>query len=178
MRFIEFPTRVAFAIASIALMILACALIFYAGVQVVEAFNAPDMSVGSTLLDAVGYTVIAIAVFDVGKYLFEEEAIRAREMRQAGEARRSLTKFVSTITIAVLLEGLVTVFEAGAEDVRLMLYPTLLLLAGVAMIVGLGVYQKLSAEVERTVRDPGKHEEAPPTLAAQAEAEASDASAR
>ena len=96
---------------------------------------------------AVGYTIISIAVFDVAKYLLEEEAIRAREMRHAGEARRSLTKFISTIAIAVFLEALVSVFEAAKQDMRMMLYPTLLLFGGISLVVGLGVYQRLSASV-------------------------------
>ncbi len=154
MRAFEFLTRIAFGLASLVLMILAGALIFYACSGVWESFRVPDRSIGATALEAVGYTVIATAVFDVGKYLLEEEAIRGREMRNAGEARRSLTKFISTIIIAVLLEALVTVFEAGKEDPRLMIYPTMLLLAGGLLIVGLGVYQRLSADAEVKVRDP------------------------
>lgn len=154
MRAFDILTRVAFGIASVVLMLLACALIVYAGIGVWESVRVPDRDIGKTALEAVGYTVIAIAVFDVGKYLLEEEAIRGREMRNAGEARRSLTKFISTIIIAVLLEALVTVFESGKEDPRLMIYPTLLLLAGVALIVGLGVYQRLSVSAEAEVRDP------------------------
>lgn len=154
MRSFDIVTRAAFGVASIVLMLLACALIVYAGSGVWESFRVPDRDIGQTALEAVGYTVIAIAVFDVGKYLLEEEAIRGREMRNAGEARRSLTKFISTIIIAVLLEALVTVFEAGKDDPRLMIYPTLLLLSGVALIVGLGVYQRLSVSAETEVRDP------------------------
>lgn len=149
MRLFELFARAAFAAASAFLMLLAAALIGYAVYQVGFSLAVQRDIFGRTLLEAVGYTIIAIAVFDVGKYLFEEEAIRAREMRQAGEARRSLTKFVSTIAIAVFLEGLVAAFEAGKEDVRLMLYPTLLLVAGIVLIVGLGVYQRLSALTER-----------------------------
>ncbi len=158
MRAFDVVTRVAFGVASIALMILACALIFYAGSGVWESFRVPDRSIGATALEAVGYTVIAIAVFDVGKYLLEEEAIRGREMRNAGEARRSLTKFISTIIIAVLLEALVTVFEAGKDDPRLMIYPTMLLVAGCLLIVGLGVYQRLSISAETKVQDPVEDE--------------------
>ncbi len=88
-------------------------------------FRQPEADVGSTLLEAVGYTIISIAVFDVAEYLFEEETVRSSEMRHAGEARRSMTKFISTIAIAVFLKALVSVFEASKEDVRLMLYPTL-----------------------------------------------------
>ena len=159
MRIFDLVTRAAFGLASIALMLLAGALIVYAGMRVIGAYRQPDAGVGSTLLEAVGYTVIAIAVFDVGKYILEEEAIRAREMRHAGEARRSMTKFISTIAIAVFLESLVAVFEASKTDVRTMLYPTLLLFGGVALVVGLGVYQRLSATVEKVVEgSPGEKE--------------------
>lgn len=151
MRIFDLIARIAFGLASVALMLLALALIVYAGFRVSGAFGASDVDVGSTLLEAVGYTIIAIAVFDVGKYLLEEEAIRAREMRQAGEARRSMTKFITTIAIAVFLESLVAVFEASKTDVRTMIYPTFLLFGGVALIIGLGIYQRLSATVEKDV---------------------------
>ncbi|MBB3950135.1 GNAT family acetyltransferase [Aureimonas jatrophae] len=154
MRAFDVVTRIAFGLASAVLMILACALIVYAGSGVWDSFRTAERNIGATALEAVGYTVIAIAVFDVGKYLLEEEAIRGREMRNAGEARRSLTKFISTIIIAVLLEALVTVFEAGKEDPRLMVYPTMLLVSGCLLIVGLGVYQRLSISAETKVRDP------------------------
>lgn len=148
-RAFEILTRLAFALAAIFLMLLAVALIGVSIHQIIGSYFDKVETFSKALLDAVGYAIIAIAVFDVGKYLLEEEAIRAREMRRAAEARRSMTKFISTITIAVFLEALVAVFEAGKQDVKLMLYPTLLLLSGVAIIVGLGTYQRLSATVER-----------------------------
>jgi hypothetical protein len=151
MLIVDFVARVVFGLASIALMLLAGALIAYAGKQVGVAYQQPDANVGSTLLEAVGFTIIAIAVFDIGKYLLEEEAIRGREMRRADEARRSMTKFISTIAIAVFLESLVTVFQASKTDVKTMVYPTILLFGGVALVVGLGVYQRLSAGVEKVV---------------------------
>ncbi len=160
MRALEFVTRSAFAAASLVLMLLACALIVYAVGGVWVSYRMPDQDVGVALLEAVGYTVIAIAVFDVGKYLLEEEAIRGREMRNAAEARRSLTKFISTIVIAVLLEAVVTVFQAGKESPPQMLYPTLLLFVGVLLFVGLGAYQRLSVSVETEVDDPPEDDEA------------------
>src|SRR3712207_4934791 len=124
-------------------MLVAGALIVYATSQTLAAFNATEQDVGEALLNAVGYVVIAIAVFDVAKYILEEEVIDPAQMRNAGEARRSITKFVSTISIAVFLEALVAVFQTSKGNVALILYPTLLLFGGVAMIVGLGVYQRL-----------------------------------
>jgi hypothetical protein len=148
---IETLGKIIFTFASLTLMLLAAALIVYAGAQVVWAFTEPASILGSSLLGAVGYAVIAIAIFDAAKYILVEEVVRGREMRHAGEARRSLTKFISTIVIAVMLESLVTVSEAAKGDLREMLYPILLLLSGIALLVGLGVFQRLSASVEMQI---------------------------
>jgi hypothetical protein len=149
MWFTDWATRIAFGLISLMLALLALSLIVYAGWHVLEALADSAGAAGPSLLDAVGYTIIAVAVFDVAKYLFEEETIRGRELRHAGEARRSLTKFVSTISIAVFLEAIVALFEAGKTSMPDMLYPTILVFAGVALIVGLGVYIRLSADAER-----------------------------
>jgi uncharacterized membrane protein YidH (DUF202 family) len=90
-------------------------------------------------------------VFDVAKFLIEEEVVESREKREAGEARRSLTRFISTIALAVFLESLVTIFRVSTNSVAEMLYPTLLLVAGTLLVLGLGVYQRLSVTVERQV---------------------------
>jgi len=145
--------RLVFCAVSIALMVVAGGLIVYAGLQQVSAFSAPEQDIGRALLDSVGYMVIAIAVFEVAKYILEEEVIDPTQMRNAGQARRSITKFVSTISIAVFLEALVAVFQTSkGQDMSMMLYPTLLLFGGVAMVVGLGVYQRLSTAAEGVVR--------------------------
>lgn len=154
MTFFEWVSRIVFAIVSCSLLLLACGLVLFATIQLFAAFIQPSPAVGESLLDAVGYTVIAVAVFEVSKYIFEEEVMHPTEMRHAGEARRSMTKFISTIAIAVFLEALVAIFQTSKEvpAIEKMLYPTLLLLAGAALIVGLGVYQRLSAATETIVR--------------------------
>lgn len=140
-------SRTLFVVVSLVLMALALALIAY-NVWHLQAVFTDGQDVAAGLLSAVGYVVVAIAVFDVAKYLLEEEVLRGRELRDAAEARRSLTKFVSTIAIAVLLEGLVLVFQVSKKQVSDMLYPTLLLAVGMLMIVGLGVFQRLSVRAE------------------------------
>ena len=147
-------SRFAFGVSAAVLILLSLALSLYAAVQIVLAFSGPWDAVGSAVLEAAGYVVIAVAVFDVAKYLIEEEVVRGRQMRAASEARRSLTKFLSTILIAIFLEALVTVFTTAKQTVSDMLYPTLLLLAGSTLVVCLGVFQRLSASVERAVEPP------------------------
>ena len=148
---VDVISRGVFGIASVVLMLIALALSFYSAGLILSALSGPWDEAGSRLLESIGYVVIALAVFDVAKYFIEEEVIRGREMRLASEARRSLTKFVSAITIAVFIEGLVMVFREGNKDIAMVLYPAAILLLGIVTILGLGLYQRLSADVEAEV---------------------------
>jgi hypothetical protein len=159
----EFVSRGVFGIASAVLMLIALALSFYSASLIVFALAAEWGEAGPALLGAIGYVVIAMAVFDVAKYFVQEEVIRGREMRLASEARRSLTKFMSTIVIAVFIEALVMVFREGSKDITMVLYPSVILFMGILTILGLGFYQRLSADVERQVDEKDKvHEKAAP----------------
>jgi hypothetical protein len=143
-------SRGIFGIAAGILMLFAVVLTFDAVVQFALALWARK-SVGVAALSGIGYVVVSIAVFDVAKYLIEEEVVRGRQMRVASEARRSLTRFISTIAIAIFLEALVTVFRVSQESVPHLIYPTILLVAGILLVLGLGIYQRLSADVEKQV---------------------------
>jgi hypothetical protein len=155
----DFVSRAVFGIASAVLMLIALALSLYSAALTMGALAGPWSEAGSGLLESIGYVVIAVAVFDVAKYFVEEEVIRGREMRLASEARRSLTKFISTIAIAVFIEALVMVFRQGNQDIALVLYPAVILLLGVVIILGLGLYQRLSADVEQQVEAKDKVDE-------------------
>jgi hypothetical protein len=143
----DFMSRTIFGIAAAVLAIFALVLAGSAVADFIRSAWALE-HVGMSALGGIGYVVVSIAVFDVAKYLFEEEVIRGRELRVASEARRSLTRFISTIAIAVFLEALVTVFRVTQEGVDELLYPTALLVAGILLVLGLGVYQRLSVTVE------------------------------
>jgi hypothetical protein len=155
----EIISRCVFGLASLVLMLIAVALSVYSAWLIVAAVTQGWDKSGAGFLDAIGYVVIAVAVFDVAKYFVEEEVIRGREMRIASEARRSLTKFISTIVIAVFIEALVMVFRESGKDVSRILYPGAILFIGILIILGLGVYQRLSAIVEQEVDDKDKIED-------------------
>ena len=155
-KIMELLSRIAFASASLVLMAMSFALVIYSVVEIVAVGSSSWKDAGGAMLSAIGYVVIALAVFDLAKYFVEEEVIRSREMRAASEARRSLTKFVSTIAIAVFIEGLVIVFQASKESLPNMLYPTALLLTAIVIVIGLGIFQRLSADVEEMVGEQDK----------------------
>lgn len=100
------------------------------------------------MLQSVGAIIISAAIIDVAQYMVEEEVFLNKELRDPEEARRTITKIIVIITIAVSIEGLVYIFKAGTNDLTLLLYPALLIVVSAILIVSLGIYQKLSASVE------------------------------
>ena len=144
MQYLDRLARLIFALASTFLMLLALAIIIFAGFNIYLEIMSEQMDIGSTLLDAIGYTIIAVAVFQVANNFFDTEVLSSRDT----DVRGSTSKFVSTISVAILLEALVAVFKASQESLSLMLYPTLLLFGGIALMVGLGVYLRLTNPAE------------------------------
>ncbi|MFT5662302.1 MAG: hypothetical protein ACI9TV_002952 [Sulfurimonas sp.] len=105
------------------------------------------------MLQSVGAIIISAAIIDVAQYMMEEEVFKNKELRDPEEARRTITKIIVIITIAVSIEGLVYIFKAGTNDLTLLLYPALLIVVSAILIVALGIYQKLSATIERVEKE-------------------------
>lgn len=144
---IERVTRLMYMTAGAALTLISFLLIGFGFWEVGSAiyFRRPFVDPS---LDAVGLIVISMAVFDIAKYLYEEQVVRERELKSLREARETLTKFLIIIIIAVTLEALVFIFRTGTQNITQLLYPTGLLVAAVVLVVGLGWYQHASARVE------------------------------
>ncbi len=144
----RFISNFLYLVASLTLMVAAFTMV---GKAIYDLYKLlfVEFRISKSILDAISYTIIAIAVFDVGRYLIEEEVQRDKELRSPSEARRTLTRFMVVITIALALEGLVGVFEAGNRDVTEVLYPLALVISAVVVMVGLGVYQRMSLQTER-----------------------------
>ncbi|WP_080587161.1 hypothetical protein [Acetobacter pasteurianus] len=148
-------SRLAFCVASIFLIILATLLIVSGTIGLVSAFIVSLDDGREEIVQAISYVVIAVAVFDVAKYFIEEEVLRPKEKQSLSEARVSLTKFMTTIIIAVFIEGLVGVFERSGKAPEDILFPAALLIVATFMVIALGVYQKfsVSAEGEKKEKD-------------------------
>ncbi len=145
----QVAARAMYMLAAAVLTLFSLVFVGVAALAVVQGVVALDAQAATHgLLDGVGLIVLAIAVFEIAKYLYEEEIVRDRELRNADEARRTLTKFLTTIIIAASLEGLVLVFEARTTDFAAMVYPAILLLVIVFMVLGLALFQWISRRAE------------------------------
>ncbi len=151
-----FAAAALYGLAALSMAVVSFSLVIVSVTRVYTAFitsRTPE----SVLLDAVSSLVISVAILDVAKYVMEEEVLRSRELRMPHEAREAVTKFMVIIALVVSIEGIVLVFELGKEQPELLLYPVLLLSVSVFIVVGLGVFQRLSlkseARLSKTPRD-------------------------
>lgn len=145
-------SAVFYALAALAMATVSLGLITLSIIRLYSTVGTLESS-ESVLLDAVSSLVISVAVLDVAKYVMEEEVLRSRELRSPLQAREAVTKFMVIIALVVSIEGIVLVFELGRTDPELLLYPILLLCVSVFIVVGLGVFQRLSLKTEQTLRN-------------------------
>lgn len=151
-RVFEIATTIIYLFAATILAVMALTIMSWSVYTVFDAvmtnFSAKEEFI-LTMLQSVASIIISVAILDVGKYMIEEDVVRNKELRKPKEARETITKIMVIISIAVSMEGLVYIFKAGTQDVTLLIYPAALIIAAVLVIVGLGVYQKLSTSIEK-----------------------------
>ncbi|MFQ3208186.1 MAG: cytosine/uracil/thiamine/allantoin permease [Glaciecola sp.] len=138
--------------AAIVLTLLSLIIMVWSIYEVISGIKN-EIAFIPSMLQSVAAIIIASAIIDVAQYMMEEEVFKDKELRDPQEARRTITKIIVIITIAVSIEGLVFIFKAGTKDLSLLLYPALIILVSAILIIALGIYQKLSATIEKTEKE-------------------------
>ena len=148
-RAFEGLSRLLFVVVALALFGLAFTLVGSGAWQMVRGALGGELEIYN-LMNGVGLLIVSLAIIDVAKFVVEENVVRERELRSPAEALRSLTKFMTIIIIALSLEGVVGIFEAGREKAfDQLIYPALVIVAAVLALVGLGLFQFLSRRSQR-----------------------------
>lgn len=98
--------------------------------------------------DGIGFTAIAMAVFDVSRFSMEGEVTRHREPGSQRQVRATLTRLFVIVSIAISLEALLFMLDSARNDITLPVDPAFLPIAVVILVAGLGVYQKLNEKRE------------------------------
>jgi hypothetical protein len=141
--------RLLFVLVALALFALAISLVVTGGWQLIQGALSAEIGIYN-LMNGVGLLIVSLAIADVAKFVVEENVVRERELRSPAEALRSLTKFMTIIIIALSLEAVVGIFEAGREkNFDQLVYPTLVMLAAILALIGLGAFQFLSRRSQR-----------------------------
>lgn len=95
------------------------------------------------------YLTLALAVFDLGKTTLEEEVLLYKDILRHSSTRRTITRFIAAIIIAVSIEALLMIFKAalkGGGDY--IIQAVWIIIAAAVLLLSLGVYVFLGSKAE------------------------------
>lgn len=97
------------------------------------------------------FLTLGLAVFDLGKTILEEEVLMHKDIFRHSSTRRTITRFIAAILIAVSIEALLMMFKAALGENENILAAVWMMLTAVGLLVGLGLYVYLGARAEATL---------------------------
>jgi uncharacterized membrane protein YidH (DUF202 family) len=106
------------------------------------------------LFTSIGLIAVAVAVLDLAVTIFREMVMPEGDKRHPSRVRGSLTRFIMIVIIAVLIEGLIMLFKfSEAEEIHLLPYAILTFAGALLLIIGLGLYLKITIPLEKLLSD-------------------------
>lgn len=104
------------------------------------------------------FLTLALAIFDLGKTVLEEEVLMHKDIYRHSSTRRTITRFMAAILIAVSIESLLLMFKSVLGEGEHLAEAVWVMFAATTLLIGLGVYVYLGAQAEyrlRLMRRPG-----------------------
>jgi hypothetical protein len=99
----------------------------------------------SVIVKSVNTFVIALAIFELGIGVGKEYTVPDEGENIYHNIRRTITRFVGTVCIALVLEALIMIIKySQLELAGNLYYPVGILLGGSALLVALGIFLKLT----------------------------------
>lgn len=94
------------------------------------------------------FLTLGLAVFDLGKTILEEEVLMHKDIFRHSSTRRTITRFIAAILIAVSIEALLMMFKAALGDSLSVMPAVWMMTTAIGLLVGLGAYVYLGAKAE------------------------------
>jgi hypothetical protein len=104
------------------------------------------------------FLTLALAVFDLGKTTLEEEVLMHKDVFRHSSTRRTITRFVAAILIAVSIESLLLMFKSALGEATTLVPAVWMMIAAVGLLIGLGLYVYLGARAEALLISIRRHE--------------------
>lgn len=142
--------RAVYSLIVLGLMLVVGILLFNSGQEfatlLISGLNDKDLHLRP--FGIIIFLTLALAVFDLAKTILEEEVLMHKDVYRHSATRRTITRFMSAILIAVSIEALLLLFKAALGESNQFVPAVWMLLAAVALLAGLGVYVYLGARAE------------------------------
>jgi len=138
----------------VGLFVVVAILLYSAGSEISTLFTTSQVvDLHLKPFGIIIFLTLALAVFDLGKTILEEEVLMHKDIFRHSSTRRTITRFIAAILIAVSIESLLLMFKSVLGSPEYLTSAVLMMMAAVALLVGLGVYVFLGAKAESILRD-------------------------
>lgn len=129
---------------------VALLLLFIAGKEswsVIQTLIGPRQEV--LPFGVVIYLTLALAIFDLGKTTLEEEVLLYKDILRHSSTRRTITRFIAAIIIAVSIEALLMIFKSALnESGEYIIQAVWIILAAGFLLLSLAFYVYLGSKAE------------------------------
>jgi len=126
-------------------------LLYLAGRECWSVFQALWTNSEDKLLPfgVVIYLTLALAIFDLGKTTLEEEVLLYKDILRHSSTRRTITRFIAAIIIAVSIEALLMIFKSALKDsAEHIIQGVWILVAAGFLLFCLAIYVYLGSKAE------------------------------
>ncbi|TNF39034.1 MAG: general glycosylation pathway protein, partial [Gammaproteobacteria bacterium] len=131
------------------LFIVVGILLFSAGLEIATVVDdATHKNLHLKPFGIIIFLTLALAVFDLGKTTLEEEVLMHKDIFRHSSTRRTITRFIAAILIAVSIESLLLMFKSVLESPEHLTNAVAMMAAAIGLLVGLGLYVYLGARAE------------------------------
>lgn len=137
--------QLVYGVIGVMLVVVSALLLFSAGLSLYEMIHE-HTNTATQAFQSVILVTLGLAIFDLGKTILEEEVLLHKDIHHSGSTRRTISRFMSAIVIAVSIESLLLMFKSLLGDATHLHNAVWMLFAAVALLVGLGAYLKLTSE--------------------------------
>lgn len=102
------------------------------------------------------FLTLALAVFDLGKTTLEEEVLMHKDILRHSSTRRTITRFIAAILIAVSIESLLLMFKSVLGSGEKLGDAVAMMGSAIGLLIGLGIYVYLGAKAETMLKQSTK----------------------
>lgn len=137
-----------------AAMLLVAGVLFYSSLkELFDALMQPGWAAELRLkpFEVIVVLTLALAIFDLAKTVFEEEVLMEKDVHRHSTTRRTMTRFVAAILVALLIEGLLTMFKVSMGYSPAGLMAPAMIVSSAALLLALGLYVYLGARAEQAL---------------------------
>lgn len=128
-------------------------LLYSAGSEIIHLIIEPTTeNIHLKPFGIIIFLTLALAIFDLGKTTMEEEILMKKDIFRHSSTRRTITRFIATILIAVSIEALLLMFKSVLGAPEYLSHAVAMMATSVGLLIGLGIYVFLGAKAETLLK--------------------------